>query len=217
MATRIFKYQDQTWEDPGEGFSNEDVKKHLTQFFPELAQATIEVKELDDGSTEVRFVKKAGTKGAKACEIGAHGLELAGYCYGALYVRAGGMHACERHVRLLDAFVQRQTGQTFTEWYADLSAVDREVAVVEGTTMGWQFVTDQAGTCVYCGEPVYSEGLEPPMCERHYELALLMSRCERQGHEVTAENVIQRMKAATFAVWHIAEAEVAGLLSGMVG
>jgi len=60
---RIFKYQDQVWEDPGEGFSNEDVRKHLTQFFPELAQATINEKTLDDGTVEVRFVKRAGTKG----------------------------------------------------------------------------------------------------------------------------------------------------------
>jgi PRTRC genetic system protein C len=131
---RIFKYQDQTWEDPGEGFTNEDVRKHLTQFFPELAQATIETKDMDDGSTEVRFVKKAGTKG-------------------------------------------------------------------QG--------------CVYCGAPVYCETTNPPMCEKHYEIALLASRCERQGYAITPETVIQRMKAATFAVWHIAEAEVAGLLAGM--
>lgn len=63
---RIFKYQEQTWEDPGENFSNEDVKKHLTQFFPELAQASIETKKLDDGQEEVRFVKRAGTKGSEA-------------------------------------------------------------------------------------------------------------------------------------------------------
>jgi len=63
---RIFKYQDQTWEDPGENFSNEDVKKHLTQFFPELAQASIETKDMDGGVTEVRFVKRAGTKGVQS-------------------------------------------------------------------------------------------------------------------------------------------------------
>jgi hypothetical protein len=62
---------------------------------------------------------------------------------------------------------------------------------------------------------VYSEGIAPPLCEKHYELALLASRCERQSLAITPETVIQRMKAATFAVWHIAEAEVAGLLAGM--
>ncbi len=70
-------------------------------------------------------------------------------------------------------------------------------------------------TCTYCNQPIYSDGIQPPMCERHYEMALLMSRCERQGREITAENVIQRMKAAVFAVWHIAESEVAGLLQEM--
>lgn len=211
---RIFKYQDQVWEDPGEGFSNEDVRKHLTQFFPELAQATIETKDMDDGSTEVRFVKKAGTKGAPVCEVGVHGLEKTGYCFGALYARDG-MYVCERHIRLLDTFGQRKRNQTFSEWYLVLSDVERNVAVAEGKISGWRFIADQVGTCAYCGEPVYSEGIEPPMCERHYEVALLMSRCERQGLAVTAENIIQRMKAATFAVWHVAEAEVAGLLAGM--
>lgn len=139
---RIFKYQDQVWEDPGEGFSNEDVRKHLTQFFPELAQATIETKDMDDGSTEVRFVKKAGTKGVDGSQ----------------------------------------------------QTVDR---------------------CIYCGAPVYCETIIPKMCEKHYEIVLLASRCERQGYAITPETVIQRMKAATFAVWNVAEAEVAGLLAGM--
>lgn len=65
--TRIFKYQDQTWDDPGEEFTSEDVKRHLTAFFPDLAQATIETKEVSgaegDATTEVTFVKRAGTKG----------------------------------------------------------------------------------------------------------------------------------------------------------
>jgi PRTRC genetic system protein C len=63
MATRVFKYNDQVWEDPGEGFSNDYVRKHLTQFFPELERADIQTKALEDGTTEVRFVKRAGTKG----------------------------------------------------------------------------------------------------------------------------------------------------------
>jgi PRTRC genetic system protein C len=69
MAKRLFKYNDQQWEDPGEGFSNEDVRKHLSSFFPELAQASIEEKTLDDGTVEVRFVKRAGTKGARGKKV----------------------------------------------------------------------------------------------------------------------------------------------------
>jgi PRTRC genetic system protein C len=61
---RTFLYNDQQYEDPGEGFTNEDVRQHLTQFFPEHAQATIEERTLEDGTVEVRFVKKAGTKGS---------------------------------------------------------------------------------------------------------------------------------------------------------
>jgi hypothetical protein len=80
---------------------------------------------------------------------------------------------------------------------------------------GRRYTVDGGGRCVYCGAPLYCETLNPPLCERHYEMALLVSRCERQGYAITPETVIQRMKAATFAVWHIAEAEVAGLLAGM--
>lgn len=61
---RIFKYGDQTWGDPGAEFSNEDVKAQLAQFFPELARATAKERALPDGSTEIEFVKNAGTKGA---------------------------------------------------------------------------------------------------------------------------------------------------------
>ena len=61
--TRVFRYGDEVWEDPGEEFSNEDVRRHLTTYFPELAQATVQEKTLEDGTTEVTLVKRAGTKG----------------------------------------------------------------------------------------------------------------------------------------------------------
>jgi len=60
---RVFVYGDERWEDPGEEFSNEDVRRHLTTYFPELAQAMIQEKTLDDGTVEVTLVKRAGTKG----------------------------------------------------------------------------------------------------------------------------------------------------------
>lgn len=60
---RIFRYGDHTWEDPGEEFSNEDVRRHLTTYFPELANAEIRERTLEDGTVEVTFVKRAGTKG----------------------------------------------------------------------------------------------------------------------------------------------------------
>lgn len=60
---RVFKYGDQTWADPGDEFSNEDVRAQLTQFFPELARATARETKLPDGTTQIEFVKNAGTKG----------------------------------------------------------------------------------------------------------------------------------------------------------
>jgi PRTRC genetic system protein C len=64
---RVFRYEDQTYEDPGPEFTNEDVRASLVAVFPELAKATIETTDLPDGRVEVRFVKRAGTKGGEAC------------------------------------------------------------------------------------------------------------------------------------------------------
>lgn len=60
---RIFKYQGQTYDDPGPEYTVEEVKKHLATIFPEVSQAEIQKKELDDGTLEITFVKRAGTKG----------------------------------------------------------------------------------------------------------------------------------------------------------
>lgn len=60
---RVFKYGDQSWEDPGQEFSNEDVRQQLTTVFPELARADIVTTDLEDGRVQVEFIKRAGTKG----------------------------------------------------------------------------------------------------------------------------------------------------------
>ena len=60
---QVFKYNDQVFQDPGEEWSVEDIKKSLAQTFPEIAQATVNEKTLDDGTVEVTFVKRSGTKG----------------------------------------------------------------------------------------------------------------------------------------------------------
>lgn len=59
---RVFTYNDQSWDDPGPEYSNDDVRKHLAGFFPELANAEAQIRDLDDGRQEVKFVKRAGTK-----------------------------------------------------------------------------------------------------------------------------------------------------------
>lgn len=60
---RIFKYGDNAFQDPGEQFTVDDVKRSLAQTFPEVSQATVSTKTLDDGTEEITFVKRSGTKG----------------------------------------------------------------------------------------------------------------------------------------------------------
>lgn len=66
---RLFRYGDNAWEDPGPEFSNDDVRKQLATYFPELANADVKTSELPDGRTEVLFVKRSGTKGGGPAEI----------------------------------------------------------------------------------------------------------------------------------------------------
>jgi PRTRC genetic system protein C len=63
-VSRIFKYNGQSYTDPGPEYSVDEIKKHLAAVFPEVAQAATEEKKLDDGTLEITFVKRAGTKGA---------------------------------------------------------------------------------------------------------------------------------------------------------
>ena len=60
---RIFKYNGQQYQDPGEQYTVDDIKQHLSSVYPEIAQATVEEKTLESGDKEITFVKKAGTKG----------------------------------------------------------------------------------------------------------------------------------------------------------
>ncbi len=62
--TRVFKYNGQAYADPGEQYTVEEIKAHLAGVYPEIAQATVETKKLDDGTEEITFVKRAGTKGS---------------------------------------------------------------------------------------------------------------------------------------------------------
>jgi PRTRC genetic system protein C len=64
MAT-IYKYPAGNYEfrDDDDQFTTEQVQQQLTQYFPELANATTDEKELENGTREVTFVKRAGTKG----------------------------------------------------------------------------------------------------------------------------------------------------------
>lgn len=59
---RIFVYDDREFPDPDPGMSVEEVKRMMTDFFPELSNAEVrEHKRGDDTLHE--FVRRVGTKG----------------------------------------------------------------------------------------------------------------------------------------------------------
>jgi len=60
---RIFKYSGQTYQDPGPEYTIEEIKQHLASIYPEVAAAEVQQKTMDDGTLEITFVKRAGTKG----------------------------------------------------------------------------------------------------------------------------------------------------------
>jgi PRTRC genetic system protein C len=66
---RIFVYDGREFPDPDPGLSVEDVRKQLSDFFPELTNA--ETREERRGDDEVRytFARRIGTKGAAGPDI----------------------------------------------------------------------------------------------------------------------------------------------------
>jgi PRTRC genetic system protein C len=67
--TRIFVYDGREFPDPDPGVSVEDVRRQLSDFFPELTNA--ETREERRGDDEVRytFTRRIGTKGADQVDI----------------------------------------------------------------------------------------------------------------------------------------------------
>ena len=61
---RIFVYDGREFPDPDPNFKVEEVRQHMTNFFPELSNA--ETKESKRGEdTIIEFKKRVGTKGKK--------------------------------------------------------------------------------------------------------------------------------------------------------
>ena len=60
---RLFKYGAKEFPDPGAEYTSEHVLTHLKGFFPELGNATIDEKQLEDGTLEITFSKQVTTKG----------------------------------------------------------------------------------------------------------------------------------------------------------
>jgi PRTRC genetic system protein C len=63
-ARRIFFYGDHRFEDPGAEYTAEQIRAHLTAYFPELAHAATEEKTLPDGTVEIAFRKQVARKGS---------------------------------------------------------------------------------------------------------------------------------------------------------
>ena len=63
---RIFVYGDQTFTDPGAAYTPDQIRAHLSAFFPELGQATMAEKQREDGVVEIAFHKQITTKGSGA-------------------------------------------------------------------------------------------------------------------------------------------------------
>ena len=59
---RVFVYDGREFPDPDPSLDVEDVKKMMTDFFPELANADTK-QATRDQDTLYEFVKKGGTKG----------------------------------------------------------------------------------------------------------------------------------------------------------
>lgn len=60
--TRIFIYDGREFPDPDPNLTADEVRKMMTDFFPELANAEIKQEKRED-DTLVSLIRKTGTKG----------------------------------------------------------------------------------------------------------------------------------------------------------
>jgi PRTRC genetic system protein C len=61
---RVFVYGDHRFDDPGTEYTVEQIRTHLTAYFPELAHATTEEKNPPNGTVEIIFRKQVARKGS---------------------------------------------------------------------------------------------------------------------------------------------------------
>lgn len=66
-------------------------------------------------------------------------------------------------------------------------------------------------TCTYCNEPIYDAAIIPPMCRKHYEIALIISRLERRDAIPTVRNIVAMLERVQDAMI-ITPAEIPQLL-----
>ena len=63
IPRRIFIYGEHRFKDPGAAYNVEQIRQHLSQYFPGLAHAATEEKTLPDGTVEITFRKQVARKG----------------------------------------------------------------------------------------------------------------------------------------------------------
>lgn len=68
--------------------------------------------------------------------------------------------------------------------------------------------------CTYCDAPEFAPGNTEPLCEKHLELAIYISRLQKRGAPVTAES-IQGYMARVKAPVTMTPDEVPALLAQM--
>ena len=69
--TRIFVYDGREFPDPDPGLAVEEVRKQLSDFFPELTNADTREERRGDDEVRYTFARRIGTKGAGESDIGA--------------------------------------------------------------------------------------------------------------------------------------------------
>ena len=67
--------------------------------------------------------------------------------------------------------------------------------------------------CTYCtSDAIAPDIITPPLCVRHYDIALLISRAQRFDLAITPANLTDLLQRATAHNWSITAAEIPQLM-----
>lgn len=66
---RIFIYDGREFPDPDASKTPEEIKRMMSDFFPEVANADVKEHKKEDGSIAYEFIRKVGTKGSWKAEV----------------------------------------------------------------------------------------------------------------------------------------------------
>lgn len=67
--------------------------------------------------------------------------------------------------------------------------------------------------CTYCDRAAIAPDIIiPPLCARHYDIAVLISRAQRFNLDITVETLTELMERATARNWTITAADIEQLI-----